>query len=36
MEIAFQKNLTIISMQSQMNSRLEEVFKQLTQQKDQN
>ncbi len=36
MEIAFQKNLNIISMQSQTNSSLEEVFKQLTLQKEQN
>jgi ABC-2 type transport system ATP-binding protein len=36
MEIAFQKNLNIISMQSQTSNSLEEVFKQLTQQKEQN
>lgn len=36
MEIAFQKNLNIISMQSQTSSSLEEVFKQLTQQNEQN
>ncbi len=36
MEIAFQKNLNIISMQSRMNSSLEEIFKELTQQKEQN
>lgn len=36
MEIAFQKNLNIISMQSRMNNSLEEIFKELTQQKEQN
>ncbi len=36
MEIAFQKNLNIISMQSKMNSSLEDIFKELTQQKEQN
>lgn len=34
MEIAFQKNLNIISMHSQLNNSLEEIFKELTRQKE--